>query len=132
MIDLLEAKRDSIHKQLGYILSVKYAFEDCSCGFQSRSAYSYLCQLSGEGLRPTPSLNHKTALNCIKKAEQMGPPNVVEDCKTCEDYRLHRPACSRELMLKDLQALKDGNGLCLNCISRGSRIYSETPCGIKH
>jgi hypothetical protein len=132
MIDLLEAKRDSIRKQLGYILSVKYELKDCSCGFKSRSAYSYLGQLSGEGLLLSPYLNHETALNCIKKAEQMGPPSVVEDCKTCEDYRWHRPACSRESTLKDLQELKEGKGLCLNCISGGWRVYSETPCSIKH
>ena len=87
MKDLLEAKRDSIRKQLGSILSVKYDSEDCSCGFRSRSAYSYLGQLSGEGLLSSPYLDHETALNCIKKAEQMGPLSVVEDSTTCENYR---------------------------------------------
>lgn len=132
MIDLLEAKRVSIHKQLDYILLVKQDSEDCSCGFRSKSAYSYLRQLSGEGLLPSSPPNPKTALNRIKKAEQMGPPNVVEDCKTCEDYRWHGPACPRELMLKELQSLKDDSGLCLNCTSGGNRIYREMPCSIKH
>lgn len=125
-------KRNSIYKQLDYVLTVKYGFQDCSCGFKSRSAYSYLGQLSGEGLLPSPYVNRETVLNCIKKAEQMGPPSVVEDCKTCENYRWHRPACSRESMLKDLQGLKHGRGLCLNCMSGESPVYSEAPCSIKH
>ncbi|KAH6705296.1 hypothetical protein DL95DRAFT_521581 [Leptodontidium sp. 2 PMI_412] len=129
---LLEANRNSIYKQLGYILSVKHEFEDCSCGFKGRSTYSYLGQLSREGLLPSLNPSHDTALNWIKKAEQMGPPSVVEQSKTCEDYRWHRPACSRESMLKDLQGLKDRKGLYLNCISGGRRVYSETPCSIKH
>jgi hypothetical protein len=61
--DLLEVKRNSIYKQLDYVLTVKYKFKDCSCGFQSRSAYSYLGQLSGEGLLPSPYLNRETPLN---------------------------------------------------------------------
>jgi hypothetical protein len=130
--DLLEVKRNSIYKQLDYVLTVKHELKDCSCGFKSRSVYSYLGQLSGEGLLPSPYVNRGTALDCIKKAEQMGPPSVVEDCKTCENYRWHRPACSRESMLKDLQGLKDGKGFCLNCMSGESPIYSEAPCSIKH
>lgn len=130
--DLLEAKRNLIHKQLDSILSVQYNSEDCSCGFKSKSAYSYLGQLSGEGLLPSLYLDLETALNRVKKAEQMGPPNEVEDSTACENYRWHTPAYSRETVLKNLQGLKDGKGLCLNCISGGSRVYSETPCSIKH
>ena len=132
MKDLLEAKRDSIHKQLGDILSVKYESGDCSCGFKSKSAYSYLGKLCGEGLLPSLYLDRETALNRIKKAEQMGGPVEVEDCTSCENYRWHRPAYSREMTLKDLQGLKDGKGLCLHCMSGGSRVYTEKPCTIEH
>lgn len=54
MTDLLEARRNSIHKQLGYILAVSYELEDCPSAFESRSAYSYLGQLSRENKIPTP------------------------------------------------------------------------------
>ncbi|KFY69206.1 hypothetical protein V496_00437 [Pseudogymnoascus sp. VKM F-4515 (FW-2607)] len=101
---LLEVRRDSIHKQLGDILSV-----------------------NGKGLLPAPYLDRETALNRIKKVEQMGAPVEVEDSTACKNYRWHSPAYSQETTLNDLQGLKDGKGLCLNCISGGSPVYSERP-----
>ena len=80
---------------------------------------SYLFQLRSENL--SPYLDNRTALNCIKEAEQMGPPSDDEDCKTYENYRWHKPACSRESVLDGLQGLKDSKGRCLDCISVGSR-----------
>lgn len=130
--DLLEARRGSLHTQLDGILSVDYESDDCSCGFKSKSAYSYLGKLNGKGLLPSRYRDRETALNRIKKAEQMGPPSKDEGSKGCENYRWHRQAYSQESMLADLQRLKDGKGLCLHCISGGSRVYSEKPCSIKH
>lgn len=129
--DLLEAKRGSIHAQLDGILSVEYE-PDCSCDFKGRSAYSYLGQLSKKGLLPSPYLDRETALNRIKKAEQMGPPSEIKTNTACENYRWHRSSYSQQSMLTGLEKLKDGKGLCLHCISRGNPVYSEKPCSIEH
>ncbi|KFX99975.1 hypothetical protein V490_01553 [Pseudogymnoascus sp. VKM F-3557] len=127
---LLNEKRDSIRKQLGVILSVKDEYDDCSCNY--KATYSYLRQLGKEGLLPSLYPDHEPVLKRIKKAEQMGPQSDVEGSVSCENYRWHRPAHSREIMLKDLQELKDSKGLCLYCLAAPSRVYGESQCSFEH
>jgi len=131
-IDMLEEKRSSINKQLDWILSIRYNYEDCSCGFSGKTTYSYLSLLDREKLLPSLYPTHRTIGDRIKTAEQMGLPSPVESNKDCENYRRHRESYSKEWTLKALQELKNGKGICIDCIFNSGGNDGATLCRIKH